>query len=86
MRIHHTCGNTDSSYCIQVCTQWTHSPQLVYDAHQHEERVLADSLLKGVRTVAEAGICAVGVKEKQIQMHTEYTEIQAAANKHTHTH
>lgn len=34
------------------------SPQLVDDADQHEEGVLADSLLEGVRAVAETGVCA----------------------------
>lgn len=36
-----------------------YSPQLIDHTNQHEERVLADSLFEGVRTVAETSVCAL---------------------------
>lgn len=38
-------------------------PQLIDDTNQNKEGVLADSLLEGVRTVAECSICAFVVKD-----------------------
>lgn len=44
--------------------QHFNSPQLINNTNQNEEGVLADSLLEGVWTVAECGICAFGGQEQ----------------------
>lgn len=53
----------------------SYSPQLIHHTNQHKESVLADSLLEGVWTVAEPGICALWSRTMKRIQYVDY-EVQ----------
>lgn len=57
---------------IQDKNNESYSPQLIHHTDQHKERVLADSLLEGVRTVAESSVCALWSRTMKATVYVDY--------------